>query len=101
MKNLKIINKNKFIMTIVILVIICISLCLILINKSYSNSNVNYKKEYVYEGDTLWKIAEKETKSNPYYKNEDIRKVMYDIKEFNSLESSNLYEGLEIKIPVY
>ena len=101
MKKLKIINRNKFVRTIlIILSILAIVIC-IFINNSYSNSNLNYKQEYINKGDTLWSIAEEEIRNNPYYKDEDVRKVIYEIRELNNLKTSDLIEGVQIKIPVY
>lgn len=62
---------------------------------------ISYKTEYVVAGDTLWSIAEQEVNNNEYYKNDDIRTVVYDIKYINNLKSSELKQGMELKIPVY
>ena len=57
--------------------------------------------ECITRGDTLWSIAEYEIKNNDYYKNQDIRKVIYEIKKINNLEGNELKEGIELKIPNY
>lgn len=87
--------KKKVIIFFVILIIA------ILAKNSYSNKDISYKIEYVVAGDTLWSIAEQEVNSNEYYKNDDIRTVVYDIKYINNLKSSELKQGMELKIPVY
>lgn len=69
------------------------------IKGSYSKGNINYKKEYISYGDTLWSIAERESKNNKYYQDKDIRYIIYDLKQINNFTSSNLSEGQEIKIP--
>ena len=68
---------------------------------SYSNDDISYKTEYVVAGDTLWSIAEQEVNNNEYYKNDDVRTVVYDIKYINNLKSSELKQGMKLKIPVY
>lgn len=87
--------KKKVIIFFVILIIA------ILAKNSYSNDDISYKTEYVVAGDTLWSIAEQEVNNNEYYKNDDIRTVVYDIKYINNLKSSELKQGMELKIPVY
>ena len=99
MKRIK--NKNKFIKNMVILMLIIISMVVILINKTYSECKENYKLSYIAKGDTLWKIAETEVKNNQYFKNKDVRNVILEIKKVNNLTTSNLSEGMQIKIPTY
>ena len=40
-----------------------------------------------------------EQETNKYYEGKDIRFVINDIKYNNNLKDSNLYEGMELKIP--
>lgn len=87
--------KKKVIIFFVILIIA------ILAKNSYSNDDISYKTEYVVAGDTLWSIAEQEINNNEYYKNDDVRTVVYDIKYINNLKSSELKQGMKLKIPVY
>lgn len=87
--------KKKVIIFFVILIIA------ILAKNSYSNDDISYKTEYVVAGDTLWAIAEQEVNNNEYYKNDDIRTVVYDIKYINNLKNSELKQGMKLKIPVY
>lgn len=70
-------------------------------NRSYSNAEENYKTEYVVKGETLWGIAEKEIQENPYFENEDIQNVILEIKKQNHMTTSDLKEGMELKIPTY
>ena len=101
MKHIKIINKYKFIKSITILLcIIGITIC-VANHKTYSNSETKYKTEYVIKGETLWEIAEKEIQENAYFQNEDIQNVIIELKKINHMTTSNLSEGMEIKIPVY
>ena len=101
MKHIKIINKYKFIRTMTILICIVIAIICTASHKTYSNSETKYKTEYVVKGETLWKIAEKEIQENAYFENEDIQNVILELKKLNHMTTSNLSEGMEIKIPVY
>lgn len=101
MKHIRIINKYKFIKSITILLcIIGITVC-VANHKTYSNSETKYRTEYVVKGETLWEIAEKEIKENAYFQNKDIQNVILELKKINHMTTSNLSEGMEIKIPVY
>ena len=55
------IKKGKMLALIVIIISI-----VSVINKSYSKVEVNYEFEYASYGDTLWSIAERESKNNKY-----------------------------------
>ena len=101
MKNIRIINKHKFIRTIVILGILIGAVISVFNNRAYSNTEEKYKTEYVVKGETLWGIEEKEIQENPYFKNEDIQNVILEIKKQNHMTTSDLKEGMELKIPTY
>ena len=60
---------------------------------------ISYNKIYVYNGDTLWSIAEEQKESNSYYKSKDVRYIIYDIKNINHMEDSIVFEGQELYIP--
>lgn len=96
---MRIVNKRKFIRTTTILLGISI-IGLIIMNKVYSNADIVYKEHYIYEGDTLWSIAEEQTANNEYFKNKDIRYVVFELQNINNLKTSNLSGGNIIKIPV-
>ena len=100
MKKLKIVNKNKFKRSICFILLVIIMILFITLS-SYSNTKTKDKIDFVSKGDTLWSIAEKEINNNDYYKGKDIRKVIYEIKELNSLSNNNLVEGTSLKIPTY
>lgn len=101
MKRIRIVNKYKFIKSITILICIFGMMICITNHKTYSNSEIKYKIEYVIKGETLWEIAEKEIQENAYFQNEDIQNVILELKEINHMTTSNLSEGMEIKIPIY
>ena len=47
----------------------------------------------------MWSIAEEQKESNSYYKSKDVRYIIYDIKNINHMEDSNVFEGQELYIP--
>lgn len=90
-------NKKKFIRGLLIIIaIVSIFIC----KSTLSFSEKHYKTIYVSSGETLWKIAENEQKNNSYYKNKDIREIVYSIKNTNKLENSTLCEGQELIVRV-
>ena len=95
---MKIVNKKKFVRSIIIVSAILILTCLGF-NNSYSKGKVKYKEDFIFQGDTLWSIAENQIKTNDYYRGKDIRKVVYELKELNNLQNKNLTVGQKIKIP--
>ncbi len=98
---IKIVNRKKFIKLPIILLCLLFILILIFTTKASSNTKTTYKTIYVSKGDTLWDIAIKETNINPYYKDNDIRDVVQNIKECNELGNTSLSIGEELKIPSF
>lgn len=97
---MKIVNKAKFLRTVITLGTIIFAL-IIFSNKTYSKGEISYKEDYIYSGDTLWSIAEYELKNNKYFENKDIRNIVNELKDINNFSSSELYVGQKIKIPSY
>ncbi|MBP3708407.1 MAG: LysM peptidoglycan-binding domain-containing protein [Clostridia bacterium] len=96
---LKIVNKKKFIRGIcVVTIVLYFALCAVT-NKVSSNEILTYKTIIVNSGDTLWSIAQSEQLENDYYKDSDIREIVYNIKEVNNLKTSNLKVQQNLKIP--
>lgn len=95
---LKIVNKKKFIRSIILILGILI-IGLFGINSTYSKTEISYKEDYIISGDTLWSIAENQVNTNEYYKNKDVREVMYEIKQLNNITNGNLEVGQKIVIP--
>lgn len=95
---IRIVNKRKFMRSLII-VIGLIMISLLGINYTYSKTEISYREDYILEGDTLWSIAEDEVNTNQYYKNKDIRNVVYEIKKINNLQDGNLSIGQKILIP--
>lgn len=98
---MEIINVKKFHTTIFTILILIVGISIMLSDKTYSKGDTTYKIEYIIAGETLWSIAEKESKNNEYYENKDIRYIIYDLKKINNLSTCELLEGQKIKIPKY
>ncbi len=81
------------------IIIIIFIVIIVFAKASYSKQEIHYKVTYVDFGETLWSIAKEEQEINKYYEGKDIRTVINDIKHSNNLKDSNLYEGMELKIP--
>lgn len=90
-------NRKKFIRGILIIIAF---ISLIACKVTYSYNEPNYKTVYVSDGDTLWSIAVMEQKNNNYYEGKDVRYIMENIKSVNNLNTSNLYEGQELKVSI-
>lgn len=99
MKKSKSKSKSKIKIIIVLISTIIALNTVFSLRGSYSKVEVKYKSEYASQGDTLWSIAERESKNNKYYQDKDIRYIVYDLKEINNFTNSSLSEGQEIKIP--
>lgn len=95
---MRITNYNKFLKSFIILIFLLI-LFSIVCNYTLSYGESKYKILYVNKGDTIWKIAQNEIKVNEYYKNKDIREVVYSIKEINKLNTSDIKIGQKLLIP--
>lgn len=98
---MKIRDIKRFITTIFAILMLIIAMSIILSDNIYSKADTTYKTEYIIYGETLWSIAEKESKNNKYYENKDIRYIIYDLKKLNNLSTCELSEGQKIKIPKY
>ncbi len=96
--NLKVVNKVKFVRSIIIMFLLFLVGSLIICNNSFSKTETKYKTIYVASGDTLWSIAKEEQETNPYYKGKNVRNIIEDIKITNSISTSNLKENQVLKI---
>ena len=96
---LRIINKKKFFRSFILFIIVLSFVALCFGNKSSSEGIQNYKTIIVNNGDTLWSIAQNEKNENPYYRDTDIREIVYSIKEVNNLKTSNLTVNQSLMIP--
>lgn len=98
---MKIVNKKRFLKSILIIIGISLIILLILVNTSLSYVEGTTKTIYVSAGDTLWSIARCEQENNEYYKELEIREIIYQIRKLNNLESnSNLQIGQKLILKV-
>jgi uncharacterized protein YpuA (DUF1002 family) len=85
-----------FITFIFVLLSLVISLIFTLPRAHSSIQKQNFEEYRVLNGDNLWNIS---LKYIP--KDYDVRKMIFDIKELNNMETSCIYEGDIIKIPLH
>lgn len=97
---MKIVNLKKFIRSMCCILLIVFVLSIICAKDSLSHKKIEYITIRVSKGDTLWSIASDLQKNNDYYKSKDIRYIVFDIKNTNNLESSNLQINQELMIPI-
>ncbi len=91
---------KKILLSILIIILLVIGFTAILGNGTTSSHvDTKMKKIYVSYGETLWEIAEIEAVNNEYYKKDDVRHIVKDIKRINNLENSHLKTGQELNIP--
>ncbi len=102
MKNLKIVNKKKFLKSILIVCLIVIGIIFFSAKASLSHneiSNIKYDTITVIQGDTLWEISRNQQENNPYYANKDVRDIIKNIRKVNELKTADLKVGQTLKIP--
>lgn len=101
MKNRKyvIVDSRRFFAFVTFMLVICTVITTSVFSLQKVHGDVyeqNYKEYTVLFGDSLWGIS-----LNHMPKNYDVRRMVFDIKELNSMETSYIYQGDTIKIPVY
>jgi LysM repeat protein len=90
------IKKLKTTVLFMIAFILCISVGLKVMAANFGENQNRpaYVEVMVKSGDSLWMLTK------TYYQgNEDIRKIIFRIKEINKLESAEIFPGQLIKIP--
>lgn len=97
--NLRIVNKKKFIRSIVIVMGIGLLTLLAINTTSFSHGEIDYKTIYVGSGDTLWNIAKEEKEINAYFEGKDIRDIVSCIKTTNHLKDSDITINQKLEIP--
>ena len=97
---MKIKNMKKFIRSILLIIMIAFITILLIQKSTFSHKEIEYKTIYVSEGDTLWTIAKSNQINNKYYKGKDIRYILYDIININSIDNSTIYCNQELLIPI-
>lgn len=97
-KRYRIRSKSRFFIfitfTLALLAIIVVSI--VLSSGAYSVESRHETEHYwVKKGDTLWDIA-KEFSPEGY----DVREMIYKIKEENNMNTSMIFEGAKLEIPL-
>lgn len=97
-KKMKIISEERFVlnMSIVLLAIVVFSFFL---SKNFNKNEVETYTYVVSNNDTIWNISK--TVCDNSKKNLDIQYVVKDIKNRNNLNSSDIFLGQVIEIPIY
>ena len=99
---MKIVNIKKFIKMLVITAAIIVAILLLLTSNSLSKGEIKTKTFCVSSGDTLWSIASFEQSNNDYYKNKDIRQIIYELQKLNNIENNtDLKIGQKLDINCY
>ena len=96
-KRYKIVNKKRFYSFILITATVLTMLISLIIGNAKVHSSdyyIDYIDFQVMEGDTLWGIANDFAQPD-----QDIRKVIFDIKKLNHMDSGYIYPGDILKIP--
>ena len=90
---IRIVNRKKFIRSIAILIFLLVALFNISVAKS--NKEAEIIDYTIAPGQTLWSIAKEYTPNT-----KDIRETIYEIKQINNMQTSNVYENQTIKIKI-
>lgn len=96
-RRLVIVNKTRFVLATMIALILLSILFSYMTGTimSVASTDQSYLEFTVTSGDTLWEIA-----SDHNYYNEDVRQVVYNIKKLNQMNTSDIYPGQVLIIPV-
>lgn len=70
----------------------------ILTSQIFGKKEISTTDVAVKSGDTLWSISSNICKDDSGL---NIQEVIYDIKEINNLDTSNIIEGTIIQVPIY
>lgn len=90
-------NSSHNISFLVLLFTLAVVITTVIIMPAFGNMEskiCNIEKVYVESGDSLWKIAKKYGPQD-----QDIRKTIYEIKKYNNLQDSYIYQGQVLKVP--
>lgn len=67
-------------------------------NFNLADKQITTNEVVVQSDDTIWNLAKNACKDN---ENLNVQNVVIEIKKINNLESSNIYVGQVLNIPVY
>lgn len=68
-------------------------------SNSLSKTDIIYEDYTIGSNDSLWNIANLVKENNINYNNKDVREIVYELKQINGLNSSDIYNNQIIKIP--
>jgi hypothetical protein len=97
-KRYVIVDSKRFFlfMTFLITIIALVMFSIMSMTGAYSAASVeNFEEYWIKQGDTLWEIADKYAPEGY-----DTRKFIYEIKEHNEMETSMIFQGEKLLIPV-
>ena len=86
--------KNRMRFFTVIVTALLLSFTFLFCSSVYGYKPPRYKILRVTQGDTLWAIGES------YKANCDIREYIFEVKKANNLSDSDIYPGMNLKLPV-
>ena len=89
----------KRIMINICIILMMLVICNVISNYTFGNKHIDTKTITVASNDTLWKIAE--DVCNKSSQDLNVQNIVIEIKNINNLNSSVIYEGQELNIPVY
>lgn len=99
MKKYKITNMKRFISFIVVLILIIGATVVAFATINHREyTMVNTKVVVVSEGQSIWTIVET---NNLIPEGMDIREYIHNVRELNNLETSLIYPGQIIELPIY
>ena len=85
--------------TFLVLVVMVIVMSFMFNTPSLSSTQINYVEYTVSSNDTLWSIATLIKENNVNYSRTDIREIIYEIKQINNKDKSNIIENEKLIIP--
>ena len=94
-KNMRKRRRVKFLLLVVMIIVMCFMFNTI----SLSSTEINYVEYTVSSNDTLWSIATLIKENNVNYSRTDIREIIYEIKQINNKDKSNIIENEKLIIP--
>ncbi|MBE5821002.1 MAG: LysM peptidoglycan-binding domain-containing protein [Clostridiales bacterium] len=68
-------------------------------NNSLSKTEIKYEDFTIGSNDSLWNIATLVKENNINYNKKDVREIVYELKQINNLDNSDIYNNQVIKIP--
>jgi hypothetical protein len=98
-KKYVIVNGKRFFAFITFIFLIFSFILTLVFNVSKAHGSIysqEYKIYHVVTGDSLWDISLKYMPEGY-----DVRKMIYEIKKINDMDTSEIFHGDIIKIPVY